>query len=171
MSSSPAGAYEQIVGAYQEMVWRNIARLLYDREATKDLVQETFVKAYLALATYSTGTSFDAWLRTIARNLARNRLRDSARAAARLEAYREYALAQSDDRIDETASCRSSALAECIGELPESTERLVKLHYEESMPLADVAKKMGRSVEATRQALWRVRVALRDCVRKRLAAT
>jgi len=164
-------AYERIVAAYQEDVWRAAARLVYDREATKDLVQETFVRAYVSLGSFTPGTAFDAWLRTIARNLARNRLRDRARAATHLDAYREQMLARGDDRLDEDDRRRCDALKECVAHLPEHNGRLVELHYDRAMPLAEVAETVGKSVEATRQALWRARCALRDCVRKRMATS
>ena len=63
---------------------RRLSRCL-TRNATEadDLVQDTYVRAFLAADSYRPGTNLRAWLGTILRNIARNVRRDEGRARAR----------------------------------------------------------------------------------------
>lgn len=163
-------AFEGIVEATHAAAWRAVAPLLFDRERTQDLVQDAFVQAYARLRDYTPGTSFVAWLATIARNRARNEVRGEARGAARLRAYRELVLSRAPDDEARVRDEWGRALAACRQQLPENSRELVARHYDQAQPLETIARAMGRTVEAVRQALWRIRVALRDCVKARAAA-
>ena len=55
-------------------------RLTRDRDAARDLVQDTYLKAVRAQARFQPGTNLKAWLYTILHNTWRNRRRDRARA-------------------------------------------------------------------------------------------
>jgi RNA polymerase sigma factor (sigma-70 family) len=63
---------------------------LQDQSASEDLVQQTFVKAFMSLDNYQTGRDFGAWLRTIARNLLRNELRRRGREDKNLSRYSRW---------------------------------------------------------------------------------
>ena len=113
-------AYAEIVARYQQEVWRIAARLLADRDATGDLVQQVFVDAYFHLGQYRPGTDFGAWLRSIARNRVRREARSAARASRRLEAYRRLLLERLCDspEADRQEQALRDALRECQEKLP-----------------------------------------------------
>jgi RNA polymerase sigma-70 factor (ECF subfamily) len=58
-----------LVGRYEQAIGRYIARLCSsDTDAVCDILQETFIKAYLHLNDYDPSLSFSAWLYRIAHN-------------------------------------------------------------------------------------------------------
>jgi RNA polymerase sigma-70 factor, ECF subfamily len=72
-------AYGQLVLKYQKRVYRFVAALLSRADTAEDMVQEAFVKGYLALNDFELGRPFYPWISTIARNLALNNIRREER--------------------------------------------------------------------------------------------
>ncbi len=166
-------AFASVVDAGQDAVWRVAAQLLQDRALTEELVQSAFVRAYERLATYVPGTDLIAWLVTIARNVVRNHLRDRQRERQRLHLYQEDLLARSgavtewkeeDERLQRD-------LAACRALLPGDAQEALRLFYAESLPIAAIATRLGRSEAAAQKLLSRVRLSLRDCVQRKLTST
>ena len=164
--------YGEIIRRYQQHVWRSVSAMLYDADTTRDIVRQTFVQAYYNLGKYRRGTSFVSWLRTIARNLTRNYQRSKARQKAHLRAYRENVLARiAAGKPDPREEARAEALARCREKLASGQRRMLEMHYSESLSLRNIAEALSRSTEAVRQALWRIRGMLRDCIEKTMAGT
>ncbi len=61
-------AYKKLVDKYERALYFHILKMIKDREQVEDLVQETFVKAFDNLNTYSTNYAFSTWLYRIATN-------------------------------------------------------------------------------------------------------
>ncbi len=72
-------AYEEIVRRYQEVAFRTAYMITRSGPDAEDAVQEGFVKAYRALATFRTGAEPRPWLLRIVANEARNRVRSAGR--------------------------------------------------------------------------------------------
>lgn len=60
-------------------------------------------------------------------------------------------------------------LRTCLEQLSADWKRIVRLAYLDSLPLAQVADALGRSVAAVEMALVRARRALKACIERRLA--
>jgi RNA polymerase sigma-70 factor (ECF subfamily) len=163
-------AYEAIVRGYQQDVWKVVAAMLFHTQKTEDLVEQAFINAFQQLHRYQQGRDFGAWIKEIARNQVRQEIRRCQREDRRMEIYhphleQTYAAASSTPRED----LLDEALAECTSELPASSLKLVELRYHTALNFGQIAVLVGRTVEATRQQLARVRLALRECIEKRLA--
>lgn len=61
-------AYKELVEKYQRALYFHTLKMIKDKEQVNDLVQETFVKAFDNLNTYSTNYAFSTWLYRIATN-------------------------------------------------------------------------------------------------------
>jgi DNA-directed RNA polymerase specialized sigma24 family protein len=61
-------AYEALVARYQRGLFNMVFQMVKNREETEDLVQETFIKAFNALASYDNRFAFSTWLYKIAYN-------------------------------------------------------------------------------------------------------
>src|SRR5882757_6526359 len=68
-------AYNGLVVRYQRQVYNLAFRMLGNSEDAGDLVQETFLRAYGALASFRQDASFLTWLYKIASNLCIDQLR------------------------------------------------------------------------------------------------
>ncbi|PJE74165.1 MAG: hypothetical protein COV01_01545 [Candidatus Taylorbacteria bacterium CG10_big_fil_rev_8_21_14_0_10_41_48] len=64
--------YSILVERYQAKLMRYIGVMIYDRAKTVDIVQETFIKAFINLKSFDAGRKFSSWIYRIAHNEALN---------------------------------------------------------------------------------------------------
>jgi RNA polymerase sigma-70 factor (ECF subfamily) len=170
-------AFTALVRRHQGAVRRYLASYVDERSVADDLAQEVFVSALRSLETYQASGGFRAWLIGIARHRALEHLRREGRRATRERdemaatlLRKRLELVESDgerlvDRIREM-----SALDGCLERLPPRSAAIVADHYFRGRRLVDLARDTGRTEEAVRTELLRIRRALRKCVEGRLAA-
>ncbi len=77
-------AWEPLMLAHQEPVFRLAYLFLGDPDDAEDITQETFLRAYRSLKRFDATRPLRPWLLSIAANLARNRHRSTARYLAAL---------------------------------------------------------------------------------------
>ncbi len=63
-------AFELLVRAYQDPIYRFLCRFLGDRDEAYDVAQETFIRLHKKIHSYAFQSKFSTWLFTIARNAA-----------------------------------------------------------------------------------------------------
>ena len=72
-------AFEHLVVSESPRLFRVIMRILNDEAEAENVLQETFLQAYLGLAKFRKESKFTTWLYAIGINLARASLRKSRR--------------------------------------------------------------------------------------------
>jgi RNA polymerase sigma-70 factor, ECF subfamily len=77
--TSDGAAFEALVVRYQDRVFNLLLRMTGSENEAEDLAQETFLKAYRALATFRRGSKFYTWLFRIAVNTGYSRGRQVVR--------------------------------------------------------------------------------------------
>ena len=60
--------FDEIYYETQKAVYLSISTIIKDRSTIEDLMQEAYIKAINNLDSYKSGTNFQAWICTIARN-------------------------------------------------------------------------------------------------------
>ena len=71
-------AFETLVRVHRDFLYRFIRRYVGDADDAYDLLQETFISAWLALRRFDTRQPFGSWLRAIALNKCRDHGRRGA---------------------------------------------------------------------------------------------
>lgn len=71
--------FKKIVERYSPMIYNYAFRLLCNEEDAKDILQETFIKAWKNLQQYNARFSISTWLYTIATNCCRDAIRKQKR--------------------------------------------------------------------------------------------
>jgi RNA polymerase sigma-70 factor (ECF subfamily) len=165
------GLYAEIVRRYRPAVRRVAMLMLADGLVTENVVQQTFIRAYERLDDFRRGQEFGRWIKAIARNIVRDELKKSSRERGRMALYRDYLLAKlsTEDQGERSEGLLAEALAHCRNKLPPTAALAIELRYDRELPFDEVASALGRSEEATRQIVTRARIALKQCIRKRLA--
>ena len=72
-------AFEQLVELNSDKLFGIAYRIVQDRQAAEDCVQEAFLKAYLKLDTFKLESKLSTWLYTITSNVALDMLRKRAK--------------------------------------------------------------------------------------------
>ncbi|MBI2599883.1 RNA polymerase sigma factor [Candidatus Daviesbacteria bacterium] len=148
-------AFGEIYKIYFKKIYRYCRINLEREETAKDLAQETFLKAWRALPTFSTGNggSIQAFLFRIARNLiidlSRKKIDLPLDTALEVEA-REDIEEQLDRKNDITL------VQKALSKLQEEDKQIVILRFFEEMPTAQIAQVVGLSEGNLRVRLHRV---------------
>ncbi len=159
-------AYGRIVLACQNTVTAIALAITRDRQASEDIAQEAFVKAWQQLHQLRSSTSFLPWLRQITRNLARDWLRaqrgrpltgDAAEVALGMAADPTPVAADRLQRLEEEV-----AAEDIISALPSDSREVLLLYYREGQRSQQVADLLGLSDAAVRKRLSRARAQVRD---------
>jgi RNA polymerase sigma-70 factor (ECF subfamily) len=74
------------------------------------------------------------------------------------------------ERLDPHVQDMKDALVHCIEKVGGEGRRALLLRYEKGLELKQIAERLGRSASSISVLLYRVRVALRECIDRRLSA-
>jgi RNA polymerase sigma-70 factor (ECF subfamily) len=149
------GSFEALVVAHQRLVFGLALRVVGDRGDAEEVAQDTFERAYHALAGYDAervaAMRLRPWLARIALNLARNRLRRRPPPSRPLEDGGGQPLAVAAPAAAEPAQVAErhqerALLAELLACLPRGQREAVVLRHVEGLPYAEVAEVLGRPV-------------------------
>lgn len=164
-------AYGRLVLKYQKRVYRFVAALLGRTDTAEDMVQEAFVKGYLALNDFELGRPFYPWISTIARNLALNHIK---------RAEREKPISEINDFLYQLPDSSVSPLEQMIEK--ENDKRLLRaimalpiqfrsvfiLRMFEKMSYEEIARYLNISVGTVDSRLHRARERLIEALKDSL---
>ncbi len=156
---------------HQDLLRDYIRGMVRDPHAAEDLFQEVGVRVLSDAGPPEAPEEFVRWCRGVARNVLLQHWRTSRRAPK----LRSEAMLEAVDRAYDEAHVeveywkeRRALLAVCLEGLPAHSRSLLKGHYVEGRPLAELASHEGSSEGAVKMSLLRIRQALKNCVRLRL---
>lgn len=164
-SAGDRHAFSRIVGACQNSVTAIALAIVRDVQASEDIAQEAFVKAWHNLGRLQNASSFLPWLRQITRNLARDHLRQwqrLPRMAGDAEAAIEAAADPQPGPCGHLLAAEQRRVAtELISTLPDESREVLLLYYREGRSSQQVASLLGLSDAAVRKRLSRARATIR----------
>jgi RNA polymerase sigma-70 factor, ECF subfamily len=178
--SCDAGAFEQLVRAYDQSVLRLALNLLRSQEDARDVYQETFLRVYRNLHTFRFDCSFHTWIYRIATNLCLDHLRkrkvrrEESPVVATADGPMDRMDSAADERVDGNPQRRllGNELKQRIQEVLDgltARERMVfEMRHYQGMRLRAIGEVLGTSEEAAKNCLFRatqkMRVALGDLI-------
>ena len=165
-------AFELLVIKYQRRIQRLIRRMVRDVDLVEDIAQETFIRAYRALAQFRGDAQFYTWLYRIAVNTAKKALMELKRDPT----VSENSFKSADD--DETspleneltssetpeallASKEIAAMVNAAMEaLPEELRQAITLREIEGLSYEEIAEVMSCPIGTVRSRIFRAREAI-----------
>ena len=175
-------AFELLVIKYQRRIERLIGRMVRDVDLVEDIAQETFIRAYRALAQFRGDAQFYTWLYRIAVNTAKKALMDLKRDPL----VSESALRGAADDEDETSAVENeltssetpetvlaakeiaAAVNSAMEALPEELRQAVTLREIEGLSYEEIAEVMNCPIGTVRSRIFRAREAISAKVRPML---
>jgi RNA polymerase sigma-70 factor, ECF subfamily len=166
-------AYELLVLKYQRRIERLIGRMVRDTDLVEDIAQETFIRAYRALAQFRGEAQFYTWLYRIAVNTAKKALGDLKRDPL----ISENSL-RSGEEEDETSAVENelttaetpetvlaakeiaAAVNSAMDALPEELRQAVTLREIEGLSYEEIAEVMNCPIGTVRSRIFRAREAI-----------
>jgi RNA polymerase sigma-70 factor (ECF subfamily) len=163
-------AFAGLVDLYRRSVYGLAFRLLRDQEEARDAAQETFVRAWGAIATYDASQPFGPWILRITRNHALDQLRrrvPSGRQVA-LDAEPEDGAPATElagdlpaaDALMEHAQTRAT-LEAAVAALPANYREVIQLFHVEQLSYREIADTLDVPMGTVMTWLHRARGKLR----------
>jgi RNA polymerase sigma-70 factor (ECF subfamily) len=167
-------AFELLVMKYQRRIERLIGRMVRDQDLIEDIAQETFIRAYRALAQFRGDAQFYTWLYRIAVNTAKKALVDLKRDPL----VSETALRSGADDEDETSAMENeltsaetpetvlaakeiaATVNSAMEALPEELRQAVTLREIEGLSYEEIAEVMNCPIGTVRSRIFRAREAI-----------
>ena len=157
--------FVQLLTSHQGRLYAYVFSLLGNADQARDVMQETNAVLWQKSADFQLGTNFAAWMMQTAyyqvmahrQKLARERLVFDDDMTAQLAA----AAVQRNELLEQ----RQLVLQDCLSKLSDANRDLIRARYQDGFELAAIAEKMNRKTNAIKQALFRARAALIDCVK------
>jgi RNA polymerase sigma factor (sigma-70 family) len=145
--------------------------LAYDEENARDLVQETYLKAYKAIESYHEGTNAKAWLFKILKNNYINHYRKQVKRPIKID-YEEFVglLEKEDSALSSKADLRQDLFQSLMGDevtmainlLPVEFRTVILLCDVEGFTYEEIAKILDVPIGTVRSRLHRARNLLKD---------
>lgn len=164
-------AFNTLVLKYQNRIAKLIFRHTNDAETTKDLCQDTFLKAYRSLTKFKGESAFYSWLYRIAMNSCIDYARQQTR--RKTVPYDESAAGPGE--LLKSKSPSPSHLVEmeelgdiinkAVGQLPTKQQRVFRLRYEQKLQIKEIAVQINRSEGTVKTHLHHAHKRLRELLR------
>ena len=140
-------------------------RILQDKAAAEDALQDSFVKVWKNADRYQVnGLSPMTWLITIARNTAIDRLR-ATRFESDVDALSETLPSSGrSPEGDAIAASEVRRIVDCLDELEDDRRTAVKSAYLQGQTYADLARRFDVPLNTMRTWLRRSLISLRECM-------
>ena len=161
--------FSQLVTESQQRLYAYIYSLTGHTASSWDVLQETNLVLWDKREEFKEGTNFNAWAHTVARFQVLAFLRDKKREPLSLltpEIF-EKLEAEMNPELD-SHEVRLKALSQCLTELAPAAAKIVRWHYEEKHSLQKISERLSMSANAVKQALFRARRSLQQCVESTL---
>jgi RNA polymerase sigma-70 factor, ECF subfamily len=165
-------AFDELQERYSARLYRTILRITKNREDAEDALQDTFLRAYLAIHRFEGRSSVYSWLTRIAMNsalmvLRRRRTRPEALRCASLEEGECHAgLEIMDPALNPEQLCdarqRSKCLLRAIRKLEPQLREPIELQLAGDYSIKEIADSLNLSAAAVKARLYRARVRLAD---------
>lgn len=164
--------FSDLVARYEKRMVNYVYRITHRYEEAHDLVQEIFVKVFLALDRYDPKYQFSTWIFRIAQN--------SAIDALRKKSVQEVSLTRTDD--DESGGGKerefadggispyralknkqlSSAIDRAVDDLPDEYRELIQLRHFAELSYDQIAEMKRMPLGTVKNKLFRARNLLKD---------
>lgn len=146
---SPAtvrSAFDEVIRMYSQPLYWQIRRMVNSHDDADDILQNTFMKAWMSLENFRGEAKLSTWLYKIAINESLDFLeKEKRRRAGHIdEGEAAHIVADSDFDGDELA-CR---LNDAVGTLPEKQRIVFNMKYFDDMKYEDISEILGTSVGA-----------------------
>lgn len=163
-------AYGELVHRYQDRLYSAMLHVVGSHDEAEDVVQDSFVQAYVKLDTFQGNSRFFTWLYRIAFNNALSRRR-RRRTDMSIEQSREVSGGEPEDRQESPdepllRSERITMVKAAMQRLTEEHRHILVLREMQDMAYEDIATILNINIGTVRSRLSRARNQLHDILKE-----
>ena len=163
-----------LVDKYHLPFLRKAQSIVHGKEEAEDITQETFTKIYLNAGKFKKqpGIEFKSWAWRILVNTSLTHYRKLKKGFGDV-GYLDEILSNDEDAetlfaMEDTLDRDENiqGVRDAIEKLPTESSELLRAHYVEDRPYAEIARKHGITVGALKMKLFRARKVLKDVMKR-----
>jgi RNA polymerase sigma-70 factor, ECF subfamily len=155
---------------HEPQILRAIMVLVPQVADARDVLQETSVVLWQQFSAYDPQRPFVNWALGYARNFIRRHFRAVERGRRLSDTAVEALLIAAEPR-EALVEQRADALAVCLRDLPPEGRQILEGYYFRQQTVQELGQRHSKSAEAIYKIIQRLRLALLDCINKRLAGS
>ncbi len=168
-SNDPQGDFIRELTGAQHWLWAFVRSLVADAEQADEVLQRVNLVLWRKAGDFAAGTSFRAWACEVVRfevlAFRKERVRDRHVFGDKLVGL----LADDAQQHPGVVGDLREALRGCLDHLAPKQRALVIRRYEPGESVQAIARRERRSADAVSASLYRIRQALLECIRRKLA--
>ena len=165
-------AFAELMGRYQDRIFRLLSRYTRDALECEDLAQEVFLKVFRKLHTFQHDSQFYTWLYRIAVNTATDHL--ARRSRRRLQLVEDDAVLDAgtprSEQQDVSSPLIQRELAEVarriLDRMPEKYRTILLLREYEDLSYTDIAGVLGIQLGTVESRLFRARQRFKEMLER-----
>lgn len=159
-------AYKELVNKYEQQLFYHILKMVKNREQIEDLVQESFVKAFDNLNSYSTNYAFSTWLYRIATNHTIDYLRKKKLQTLSIDEPVKTRDGEMQMQLpDESAGTdrriirqqRQKMVQKAIADLPDKYRKVIEMRHMEEKSYQEIADVLDLPLGTVKAHIFRAR--------------
>jgi len=163
-------AFKLLLNKHREAIYHVILKIVHNQEEARDLVQETFMKAFGSLSTYNSEYRFTTWLYKIAANSSIDYLRrkkiDSLSLDRPLETKDgnvgiELADWTYNPEMDLDSKQKVLSINQAIDSLPQKYREVILYRHKQDKSYEQIAEILGIPVGTVKARIFRARELLK----------
>lgn len=158
-------AFRILVERHSRAIYRSAYRITGNAADADDVVQETFLRAYRAAASFDARATFTTWLHRIAINCSLDLIDSRKRRDGRISDGEDLALVASTDASPDRVALGAEmqrAIAAAMAGLTGNERTAFVLRHFEGMPLEEIGQILGTRLNATKNTVFRAVKKLRQ---------
>ncbi len=165
-------AFRSLVESYQDYVFSIVYKILKNREEAEEAAQDTFLKAYRALASFEQRSKFATWLYQIAWRTAIDRYRSKQPRHTSVDD--DQSLLQLKDESQPSPADRSQArsvkavVEKALDKMKPEDATLLTLYYMQEQSVKEISDVTGLTESNVKVKLFRLRDALKNVLTQQL---
>ena len=163
-------AFESLRVRHEKRLLNTAIRILRNREDAEDALQDSFLKAYRRIETFSGRSTVSTWLTRIVINTCLMQLRrQRTKPSVSLDERNEYGQSRRDEIPDRAINVEASyvvrergeLLSFAVSRLKPTLRLVVEAYRQHDSTMVELAEQIGLSVPAAKSRLFRARQALK----------
>lgn len=170
VQAGSSAAFDELQRQYSRRLFSTILRITRNREDAEDALQDTFLRAFLALPQFECRSSVYSWFTRIAINsalmiLRKRQTRREANSRSFLDGCDTYCPLEIEDKTPNPEQLcelrqRCNHLVSAIQNLPPHFRAPIEIQMADRRSMEELAKQLNISVPAVKTRLYRARVQL-----------
>lgn len=170
-------AFSAIVKRYREQIYHFILKMVKDGAQAEDLTQETFIKAFRALASFNSQYAFSTWLYKIAANNCIDYFRKKKLATISIDTpiqakdgqlHRDFPDHQEGPELELISKERTNEIKVAIDSLPQKYKQAIVLRHSKDKSYEEIAKELDLPLGTVKVRIFRAREMLKSKLKYQL---